>query len=1201
MDGQSDPVVIHVSETAGLIGDPHVFDPTRCTREDCEVKFTCCVRRHKCTVCEDDFCFECSDHWATIPHLNNFDPKPMCHPCYCKETGTKLGQAYVVLGDPSHTPLVLLNAAMTPALFLQQQAASLAREASLRVFLVEYPGMGSEPYHENVLTEASVFTRIINMLATERETRKVVVLGHAMGGSVAMKFALKHPDKVAGVVVVGVTPRSEWGMRNWEGSKYKMFSRRHVWGSIRDSFAVGTAKSELKETDWNMYTRSGLQFRSWDACVDLMLEPLEGFYSRGLAALKCPLLFVNGQRDSLITTQDFNSAFDVAPKTAIISGARSETMVMSAHWPQIIPVVRDFIETFNLRPPPLPPPPVVIAQPLTMHLRAEEKGGTLSRTPIPHMRPRIGTLTPANRGQGASSRDVLAGLSSPTASSSSSLTSPLSCSRSCSASASVAATAATTATSATTTPSSTTSIVTVISAEEAIPLLALPLQDGNIAPVRLIFAPDNSDAHATSTFSPTENIMASIVALASSSEPETEPPSSQLASISEISDSSALLNRNVASYPTIDKPIYDRFTSPRATPPRMSARPRLTSPRGSTLIPPTPPTTTPPTPPHHSALTPTSPLVATASALPPPSSVATTRVPVTTTHTAAQTSAEHASSVTAADVFLAATLSPPTSGVHMKFTSPSITSSTEITSPASPAFDQKPTFLPNSGHTPRPPPRQSLGNNPSEVVLRPSTGVATPTPPPRRKPTPNTSPSPSKVDDPYLETKELLISPDNSGSLALTDASRLSSAGPSALSSVSESPRTSENVNSSITSQNAPSLSPISDDPESTPSNDTPSITMSPFAVEDSELRLSEKALNITIESPEGDADAPSSSLAPSPSLSSASSATSNDATALVGNTAALYDVSVSPSTESSPSSLPSPELSPADKIDASPLTTLNDGAEVSPASAGTISALYTPNDGSLIALTPSINTDILNGSSINFVEPERVSAEEKEKSSLLSSVSNDAHVVLSRSSEPSPLIDSDIPASTPYLVSSSSVPSSFPQTDFPKINPSKRSSTGVFSPGTLPPFSATSSLRLNNLSRARRVSSSPPSKPPPPIPSSPAVSRSALLSASFPTTSRLSATLRNSTPPPVPLTPSPQQRTPTTLRREENAISQTLTISRTQSPQRQMPDQKKLILTPLVRPPNIGSPVLSPNGSPDQLRTPPPLPSSFPKNISPL
>ncbi len=65
---------------------------------------------------------------------------------------------------------------------------------------------GQSPHHPEHTIEA--MRRDIEVLSDELKIKRFFLLGHSMGGYVAMDFALKHPDRISGLMVEDIAPRS---------------------------------------------------------------------------------------------------------------------------------------------------------------------------------------------------------------------------------------------------------------------------------------------------------------------------------------------------------------------------------------------------------------------------------------------------------------------------------------------------------------------------------------------------------------------------------------------------------------------------------------------------------------------------------------------------------------------------------------------------------------------------------------------------------------------------------------------------------------------------------------------------------------------------------------------------------------------------------------------------------------------------------
>lgn len=85
---------------------------------------------------------------------------------------------------------------------------SFARDLShyFTVYLVDQRNHGQSPHHDEHNYEA--LTNDIEVFLQQHQLEKVCIMGHSMGGKVAMNFTLRHPEKVYKLVVIDIALRS---------------------------------------------------------------------------------------------------------------------------------------------------------------------------------------------------------------------------------------------------------------------------------------------------------------------------------------------------------------------------------------------------------------------------------------------------------------------------------------------------------------------------------------------------------------------------------------------------------------------------------------------------------------------------------------------------------------------------------------------------------------------------------------------------------------------------------------------------------------------------------------------------------------------------------------------------------------------------------------------------------------------------------
>ena len=215
--------------------------------------------------------------------------------------------------------------------------AAKALQPDLRSLLVDLPNHGHSDWTESV-DYRDVADRVAAFLRDGdgeggfvREGRTHVV-GHSMGGKVAMTLALRHPDLVDRLVVVDIAPSASDGAGEFE----------HLLGSLATlDLATTTRRGEadeaLRERIPNDTVRGfllqnlrtdGDRFR-WLANLDLLrreLPTIGGFPDVGDAVFDRPVLWIAGERSDYVREEDEPTMRAHFPRTRLL------TVKGAGHW-----------------------------------------------------------------------------------------------------------------------------------------------------------------------------------------------------------------------------------------------------------------------------------------------------------------------------------------------------------------------------------------------------------------------------------------------------------------------------------------------------------------------------------------------------------------------------------------------------------------------------------------------------------------------------------------------------------------------------------------------------------------------------------------------------------------------------------------------------------------------------------------------------
>ena len=141
-------------------------------------------------------------------------------------------------GDPAGRAVVLLHGMKFQA-ETWRELGTLAQLADqgLRVLAVDMPGFGRSPAHP--LPPGEVVHRLLDKLDIDR----AVLVGPSMGGRIALEYAIGHPERLAGLVLVGAVGVAD----NRAGLGRITVPVLVVWGSEDQVAPLGDSDTLLTE------------------------------------------------------------------------------------------------------------------------------------------------------------------------------------------------------------------------------------------------------------------------------------------------------------------------------------------------------------------------------------------------------------------------------------------------------------------------------------------------------------------------------------------------------------------------------------------------------------------------------------------------------------------------------------------------------------------------------------------------------------------------------------------------------------------------------------------------------------------------------------------------------------------------------------------------------------------------------------------
>jgi pimeloyl-ACP methyl ester carboxylesterase len=192
-------------------------------------------------------------------------------------------------------------------------AATLS--SAYRVHALDLPGFGSSSKPVSAPYNARYFARTVREVMDVLGVDRAHIAGNSMGGRVAIELGLRHPERVASLVLlcpaVAFVKRTYHPlvrlMRPELGLMPHRFTRKqveeHFWSLFADRDAIDPSMADVVVEEFQrIYSSAGGRIAFLTSARNIYLDApygRNGFYGR-LSKLKTPALFVWGSHDRII-------------------------------------------------------------------------------------------------------------------------------------------------------------------------------------------------------------------------------------------------------------------------------------------------------------------------------------------------------------------------------------------------------------------------------------------------------------------------------------------------------------------------------------------------------------------------------------------------------------------------------------------------------------------------------------------------------------------------------------------------------------------------------------------------------------------------------------------------------------------------------------------------------------------------------------
>jgi len=250
-------------------------------------------------------------------------------------------------------PVILLHGWINSWAVWRDLMLTLSKTGQYRVYALDFWGFGDSSKATRGKTPTFQINSYVNMVTQFMERlgiQRAPIVGHSMGGTVALQFALTYPQQTTRVGIVGspITGRTLHPFLQLAG--YGSIARLiwrfpfmlHIIMRIllaQDSPEVrGMISQDVQRTTLESFFRSIGDLRDTD-----LRETLPN--------LNMPALGIFGARDNIVSPQNAETLVEKVPGAQIRMMTRSRHFPMSDEPAHFVSAVMDFLDSGNGRPP----------------------------------------------------------------------------------------------------------------------------------------------------------------------------------------------------------------------------------------------------------------------------------------------------------------------------------------------------------------------------------------------------------------------------------------------------------------------------------------------------------------------------------------------------------------------------------------------------------------------------------------------------------------------------------------------------------------------------------------------------------------------------------------------------------------------------------------------------------------------------------
>lgn len=243
--------------------------------------------------------------------------------------------------DESKPPLLILHGLLGQGRNWARIASHRDIGGNRRVFALELRNHGDSPHFPSMTLDE--MSRDILTFLDQQQIEKAVVLGHSLGGRVAMVSSFEFPNRISAMIAADISPGQTLGSNTSTMEVHNIIRACHELDfstvtTIKDADAwlqkcgiepSGVRSFVLKNLERD---KDSKEYR-WKCNMSVMHRSLQDGsllrYNYQQSKSEMPALFLCGSESSYIQPKDHDLIFKLWPK------AKIETVPHAGHWVQM--------------------------------------------------------------------------------------------------------------------------------------------------------------------------------------------------------------------------------------------------------------------------------------------------------------------------------------------------------------------------------------------------------------------------------------------------------------------------------------------------------------------------------------------------------------------------------------------------------------------------------------------------------------------------------------------------------------------------------------------------------------------------------------------------------------------------------------------------------------------------------------------------